>query len=151
MHIPRERERERERRSERDRETERQRYRDKERERDITECNHFFALHFHLLSTLTLCPYLATSPCLSQWLTLERFRLRCAHRLSLQVSGYCDVPINIEGKMRSMRFTRPQEHTLILSAPVPPVYDADIQGPMDRLRQLLRRLLSFSEVCFPSG
>ena len=70
---------------------------------------------------------------------------------SLQVSGYCDVPINIEGEMRSIRFTRPQEHTLLLSAPVPPVYDADIQGPMDRLRQRLRRLLSFSEVCFPSG
>ena len=44
--------------------------------------------------------------------------------------------------MRSIRFTRPQEHTLLLSAPVPPLYDAEMQGPMDRLRQRLRRLLN---------
>ena len=61
---------------------------------------------------------------------------------SVRVSGYCDVPIDIEGEIRSIRFTRPEETTLLLSAPAPPVYDADTQGPVDRLRHRLRRVLN---------
>ena len=44
--------------------------------------------------------------------------------------------------MRSIRFTRPEENTLLLSATAPPAHDADLQAAMDRLRQRLRRVLN---------
>ena len=61
---------------------------------------------------------------------------------SVRVLGYCDAPVDLKGEIRSVRFTRPEENTLLLSATAPPAHDADLQAAMDRLRQRLRRVLN---------
>ena len=57
-------------------------------------------------------------------------------------AGYSDVPVDIEGEIRLLRFTRPEEPGCLSSAGSPPPFDADMQAAMERLRQRLRRVLN---------